>query len=47
MFSLLKLSKCKSALPEDHVFPRSGLIERLEYEGYTHQQAVYGVDKAY
>ena len=28
-------------------FSRSGLIEQLEFEGYTHDQAVYGVDKAY
>lgn len=28
-------------------FSRSGLIDQLEYEGYTHDQAVYGVDKAY
>ena len=25
-------------------FSYSGLIEQLEYEGYTHQEAVYGVD---
>lgn len=28
-------------------FSRSGLIEQLEYEGFTHDQAVYGVNKAY
>lgn len=28
-------------------FSRSGLIEQLEYEGYTHDEAVYGVDKVY
>jgi hypothetical protein len=27
-------------------FSRSGLIEQLKYEGYTHQQAVYGVTAA-
>jgi Host cell surface-exposed lipoprotein len=27
-------------------FSRSGLIEQLEYEGYTKQQAVYGVNQA-
>ena len=27
-------------------FSRSGLIEQLEYEGYTEQQAVYGVNQA-
>ena len=26
---------------------RAGLIEQLEYEGYTHDEAVYGVDKVY
>ena len=26
-------------------FSRSGLIEQLEYEGYTEQQAVYGVNQ--
>ncbi len=26
-------------------FSRSGLIEQLEYEGFTHSQAAYGVDK--
>ncbi len=25
-------------------FSRSGLIKQLEYEGYSHQEAVYGVD---
>jgi len=25
-------------------FSYSGLVEQLEYEGYTHQEAVYGVD---
>ena len=25
-------------------FSRSGLIEQLEYEGYTEQQAAYGVN---
>mgnify|MGYP000334972687 CR=1 FL=1 len=28
-------------------FSREGLIEQLEYEGFTHSQAVYGVDNAY
>ena len=27
-------------------FSREGLIEQLEYEGFTHQQAVYGVDQS-
>ena len=27
-------------------FSRTGLIEQLEYEGYTEQQAVYGVNQA-
>ncbi|MCK4647328.1 Ltp family lipoprotein [Candidatus Pacearchaeota archaeon] len=27
-------------------FSYSGLIEQLEYEGYTHQEAVYGVDNS-
>jgi Host cell surface-exposed lipoprotein len=26
-------------------FSRSGLIEQLEYEGYTTEQAEYGVDQ--
>jgi hypothetical protein len=26
-------------------FSRSGLIEQLEYEGFTHSQAAYGVNK--
>ena len=26
-------------------FSRSGLIEQLEYEGFTHEQAVYGVEQ--
>lgn len=26
-------------------FSRAGLIEQLEFEGYTHQKAVYGVNK--
>ena len=25
-------------------FSRSGLIEQLEFEGFTHEQAVYGVE---
>lgn len=28
-------------------FSYSGLIDQLEYERYTYDQAVYGVDKAY
>jgi hypothetical protein len=28
-------------------FSRRGLIEQLEYEGFTHSQAAYGVRKAY
>lgn len=28
-------------------FSREGLIEQLEYEGFTHSQAVCGVDNAY
>ena len=27
-------------------FSRQGLIEQLEYEGFTHEQAVYGVDQS-
>gem|GEM_PF-6828120 len=27
-------------------FSRDGLIKQLEYEGFTHQQAVYGVDQS-
>lgn len=27
-------------------FSRSGLIDQLEYEGFTHQEAVYGVDQS-
>lgn len=27
-------------------FSRQGLIEQLEYEGFTHEQAVYGVTQA-
>ncbi len=30
---------------ENSNFSRSGLIEQLEYEGYTKQQAVYGVNQ--
>ncbi len=26
-------------------FSRSGLIDQLEYEGFTHEQAAYGVSK--
>ena len=26
-------------------FSYSGLVEQLEFEGYTHEEAVYGVDK--
>lgn len=26
-------------------FSRTGLIEQLEYEGFTHKQAVYGVNQ--
>lgn len=26
-------------------FSRSGLIEQLEYEGFTHEQAVYGAEQ--
>lgn len=26
-------------------FSRGGLIDQLEYEGYTHEQAVYGVEQ--
>lgn len=25
-------------------FSRTGLIDQLEYEGYTHDEALYGVD---
>lgn len=25
-------------------FSKTGLIEQLEYEGFTHEQAVYGVE---
>ena len=28
-------------------FSYSGLIEQLEYEGYSHEQAVYGAEQAY
>jgi hypothetical protein len=28
-------------------FSRSGLIEQLEFEGFTRAQAVYGVRQAY
>ena len=28
-------------------FSRSGLIGQLEFEGFTHSQAAYGVSKAY
>jgi len=27
-------------------FSRQGLIEQLEYSGFTHQEAVYGVDQS-
>ncbi|NQT66979.1 MAG: Ltp family lipoprotein, partial [Actinobacteria bacterium] len=26
-------------------FSYSGLVEQLKFEGYTHEEAVYGVDK--
>ena len=26
-------------------FSRSGLLEQLEYEGFSHSQAVYGAEK--
>ncbi len=37
----------KSALNYLEVMPfsYSGLVEQLEFEGYTHEEAVYGVDK--
>jgi hypothetical protein len=28
-------------------FSRDGLIDQLEFEGFTHSQAVYGADRAY
>ena len=28
-------------------FSRSGLIHQLEFDGFTHSQAAYGVSKAY
>ncbi len=28
-------------------FSRQGLIQQLEFEGFTHSQASYGVSKAY
>lgn len=27
-------------------FSRNGLIKQLEYEGFTHQESVYGVDQS-
>jgi SOS response regulatory protein OraA/RecX len=27
-------------------FSREGLIEQLEFEGFTHEEAVYGVDQS-
>ncbi|SRR6056297_2585383 len=37
------LSKAKTYL-DQMAFSRDGLIEQLKYEGFTHQQAVYGAD---
>ena len=28
-------------------FSYQGLIDQLEYEGFTHEQAVYGADRTY
>jgi hypothetical protein len=28
-------------------FSKSGLVHQLEFDGFTHSQAVYGVNKAY
>ena len=28
-------------------FSRSALIDQLEFEGFTHNEAVYGVNQAY
>lgn len=43
--ALAALSQHDYDYPRSSHFSRSGLIEQLEYEGYTHAQAVYGVDK--
>ena len=37
------LSKAKDYL-DYSAFSYSGLVKQLEYEGFTHQEAVYGVD---
>ena len=39
------LSKAKSYLKYS-AFSKEGLIEQLEYEGYSHEEAVYGVDNS-
>jgi Host cell surface-exposed lipoprotein len=38
-------AKAAESYLDSSSFSRSGLIEQLEYEGYTHQQAVYGVSQ--
>ena len=39
-------AKAAESYLENSAFSRSGLIEQLKYEGYTEQQAVYGVNEA-
>ena len=39
-------AKAAQSYLETSPFSRSGLIEQLEFEGYTPAQATYGVDKA-
>ena len=32
---------------DSSAFSRAGLLDQLEYEGFTSEQAQYGVDQAY
>ncbi len=39
--------KCAENYLDVMSFSRSELIDQLEYEGFTHDQAVHGVNEAY
>ena len=43
LYFVMCFSFSKQTMP----FSKDGLIEQLEYEGYTHEQAVYGAEQAY
>ena len=40
-----KAAKSANGYLDTQSFSRSGLIGQLEYEGFTREQAVYGVDQ--